>query len=158
MINQSYDTKDMYTILSPDTIKREILDPIPYEYRSQRDIDITIRNAEYTSVCPMTGLPDTGCITVHYIPKESIIELKSLKYYLLQYRNVGIFYEHVVNRGSCGSSFPKRNGSHRRFHGKRRYYLFGNSQVQNRSGLMIDGRFIVLHEATSTMAIHQCFL
>ncbi len=46
----------------------------------------------------MTGLPDFGCISIIYHPDEKIVELKSLKYYLLQYRNVGIFYEHVVNR------------------------------------------------------------
>ena len=46
----------------------------------------------------MTGLPDTGCITIKYRPDTKIIELKSLKFYLLQYRNVGVFYEHVVNR------------------------------------------------------------
>ncbi|PIP38182.1 MAG: 7-cyano-7-deazaguanine reductase, partial [Desulfobacterales bacterium CG23_combo_of_CG06-09_8_20_14_all_51_8] len=67
-------------------------------YRSKRDILITIRQPEYSSVCPMTGLPDVGCITIAYVPGETIVELKSLKYYLLQYRNVGIFYEHIVNR------------------------------------------------------------
>ena len=46
----------------------------------------------------MTGLPDMGSITIQYIPDQHIIELKSLKFYLLQYRNVGIFYEHIVNR------------------------------------------------------------
>jgi 7-cyano-7-deazaguanine reductase len=46
----------------------------------------------------MTGLPDYGSITIRYRPDSKIIELKSLKFYLLQYRNVGIFYEHVVNR------------------------------------------------------------
>ena len=46
----------------------------------------------------MTGLPDMGCITIKYRPDQKIVELKSLKFYLLQYRNVGIFYEHVVNR------------------------------------------------------------
>jgi 7-cyano-7-deazaguanine reductase len=46
----------------------------------------------------MTGLPDMGCITIEYVPDKTIIELKSLKYYLLQYRNVGIFYENIVNR------------------------------------------------------------
>jgi 7-cyano-7-deazaguanine reductase len=46
----------------------------------------------------MTGLPDFGMITIDYSPDQKIIELKSLKYYLLQYRNVGIFYEHVINR------------------------------------------------------------
>jgi 7-cyano-7-deazaguanine reductase len=69
-----------------------------YQYQNQRDIDIVIQQPEYTSVCPMTGLPDVGCITITYRPYNKIIELKSLKFYLLQYRNVGIFYEHVVNR------------------------------------------------------------
>ena len=64
----------------------------------EKDIDIEIKQPEYTSVCPMTGLPDFGCIIIKYRPNQKIIELKSLKYYLLQYRNVGIFYEHVVNR------------------------------------------------------------
>lgn len=83
---------------SPDTIRTDVLEPMPYAYRSTRDIHITIRQPEYTSVCPMTGLPDVGCITIDYVPDKTIIELKSLKYYLLQYRNVGIFYENIVNR------------------------------------------------------------
>jgi len=82
----------------PDRIQADVLDPIDYQYRNRRDIDITISQPEYTSLCPMTGLPDVGCITVRYRPDVRIIELKSLKYYLLQYRNVGIFYEHIVNR------------------------------------------------------------
>lgn len=87
-----------YEILSPDTIRTDLLDPIEYKYRQKRDIDIIIKNPEHTSVCPMTGLPDMGCITIQYIPDMHIVELKSLKFYLLQYRNVGIFYEHIVNR------------------------------------------------------------
>ena len=87
-----------YPIESPDVVKTDILVPLEYQYQGQRDIDIVIRQPEYTSVCPMTGLPDMGCITISYRPHQKIIELKSLKYYLLQYRNVGIFYEHAVNR------------------------------------------------------------
>ena len=87
-----------YTIEKPDTIKTELLDPIDYQYRERRDVDVVIRQPEFTSVCPMTGLPDFGSIIIRYRPDTRIIELKSLKYYLLQYRNVGIFYEHVVNR------------------------------------------------------------
>jgi 7-cyano-7-deazaguanine reductase len=83
---------------SPDTIKTDVLEAMEYAYRSKRDIHIIIEQPEYTSVCPMTGLPDMGCITIEYVPAETIIELKSLKYYLLQYRNVGIFYENIVNR------------------------------------------------------------
>lgn len=87
-----------YSIESPNTVKKDLLDPIDYAYASTRSIDITISQPEFTSVCPMTGLPDYGCITVRYRPDQKIIELKSLKYYFLQYRNVGMFYEHVVNR------------------------------------------------------------
>ena len=87
-----------YTIESPDIISKGMIDPIDYQYQGKRDVDITIRQPEFTSVCPMTGLPDFGRITIQYIPDSKIVELKSLKYYLMQYRNVGIFYEHVVNR------------------------------------------------------------
>ena len=87
-----------YTIENPDIIDKNMIDPIDYQYRGQRDVDITIRQPEFTSVCPMTGLPDFGRISIQYVPESKIVELKSLKYYLMQYRNVGIFYEHVVNR------------------------------------------------------------
>lgn len=87
-----------YKIEDPAVIRQDILDPIDYAYHSKRSIDITITQPEYTSVCPMTGLPDNGCIIITYRPDRKIVELKSLKYYLLQYRNVGMFYEHVVNR------------------------------------------------------------
>ncbi|OQW99661.1 MAG: 7-cyano-7-deazaguanine reductase [Desulfobacteraceae bacterium A6] len=90
--------KPSYKSETPDTIKTSILSPMDYKYRQKRDIDIEIEQPEFTSVCPMTGLPDFGCIIIRYVPDKKIIELKSLKYYLLQYRNVGIFYEHVVNR------------------------------------------------------------
>lgn len=59
---------------------------------------ITHVNPEFTSVCPKTGLPDFGTMTVRYIPDETCIELKSLKYYYLDFRNQGIFYEAVTNR------------------------------------------------------------
>ena len=92
----SGDKKIKYNIKKPETVKSDLLDPI--EYKSHRDINIVIKQPEFTSLCPMTGLPDFGCITVKYRPGKKIIELKSLKFYLLQYRNVGIFYEHAVNR------------------------------------------------------------
>lgn len=59
---------------------------------------ILTRYPEYTSMCPKTGLPDYGTITIEYEPKKHCIELKSLKLYLLAYRNLGIFYENAVNR------------------------------------------------------------
>jgi 7-cyano-7-deazaguanine reductase len=59
---------------------------------------ITTRYPEYTAVCPKTGLPDYGTITIQYKPRKSCIELKSLKMYLLAYRSLGIFYENAVNK------------------------------------------------------------
>jgi 7-cyano-7-deazaguanine reductase len=63
-----------------------------------RGYTVTIVNPEFTSVCPKTGLPDFGTITINYIPNKKCVELKSLKYYFLEYRSMGIFYETVVNR------------------------------------------------------------
>ncbi len=94
--NKSYTLP--YKIEDPSIVKTDILEPIPYAYQSKRSIDITIKQPEYTSVCPMTGLPDNGCIIINYRPDQTLVELKSFKYYLLQYRNVGMFYEHVVNK------------------------------------------------------------
>lgn len=59
---------------------------------------IIIKIPEYTALCPKTGLPDVGTITIEYEPDEYFVELKSLKYYILGYRNIGIFYENAVNR------------------------------------------------------------
>ena len=87
-----------YNVNTPDTVKIDLITTIDYKYKEVRDIDITIQQPEFTSVCPMTGLPDFGCITIRYTPNNKIVELKSLKFYMLQYRNVGIFYEHVVNK------------------------------------------------------------
>ncbi len=63
-----------------------------------RDYTIEIRCAEFTSVCPKTGQPDFGVLTFTYTPGLKCVELKSLKLYLQQFRNEGIFYEHVTNR------------------------------------------------------------
>lgn len=67
----------------------------PNQYK---DYEITISIPEYTSICPRTGLPDFGTITISYVPNKLCVELKSLKYYILAYRNLGIFYENAVNR------------------------------------------------------------
>ncbi|MBW1776085.1 MAG: NADPH-dependent 7-cyano-7-deazaguanine reductase QueF [Deltaproteobacteria bacterium] len=85
-----------YRARGPETVSPDLLEVIDYRYAG-KDIEITIEQPEYTSVCPMTGLPDFGKITIFYIPNRSLVELKSLKFYLLQYRNVGIFYEHLVH-------------------------------------------------------------
>ena len=62
------------------------------------DYEIEIHGLEFTSICPKTGLPDFGTLTIRYTPGKRCLELKSLKLYLLAYRNLGIFYENVVNR------------------------------------------------------------
>lgn len=62
------------------------------------DYEITISIPEFTSVCPKTNLPDFGTVTIRYLPDKDCLELKSLKYYILAYRNLGIFYENAVNR------------------------------------------------------------
>jgi 7-cyano-7-deazaguanine reductase len=62
------------------------------------DYEIAIEIPEFTSVCPKTGLPDFGTIVIRYVPRGRCLELKSLKEYLLAYRNLGIFYENAVNR------------------------------------------------------------
>ena len=66
--------------------------------RPERDYTITHVNPEFTSVCPKTGLPDFGTITVEYVPDQLCVELKSLKYYYLDFRSKGIFYEAVTNQ------------------------------------------------------------
>ena len=64
----------------------------------ERDYEIKIRCPEFTSVCPKTGLPDFGEIDITYVPDERCLELKALKYYLIDFRNKGIFYEAVTNQ------------------------------------------------------------
>lgn len=71
------------------------LEVFPNQYRGY---DIEMAVPEYSSVCPKTGLPDYGKLTIRYRPDKVCVELKSLKMYLLAYRNLGIFYENAVNR------------------------------------------------------------
>ena len=68
-----------------------------YDYPDQ-PVQVSIDTEEFTAVCPWTGLPDYGTLTVTYTPHVRCIELKSLKYYLLSYRDVGIVQEHAANR------------------------------------------------------------
>ena len=80
----------------------EAIDPaclltFQYEYPSQKS-QVEIDTDEFTAVCPWTGLPDYGTLTLLYFPSDKIIELKSLKYYLLSFRDVGIVQEHAANR------------------------------------------------------------
>ncbi len=80
-----------------EAIDGAVLETFPYEYAG-RDVAIDIETDEFTAVCPWSGLPDFGTVTIRYLPKTAILELKSLKYYLLSYRNVGIYQEHAVQR------------------------------------------------------------
>ena len=66
--------------------------------RPGRNYEIAVDCPEFTSVCPKTGLPDFGTIRITYVPGDHCIELKALKYYLLDYRNQGIFYEAATNK------------------------------------------------------------
>ena len=73
------------------------LEVVDNEYKD-RDYEINISIPEFNCVCPKTGLPDFGTINIVYTPKKYIVELKSLKLYVVKYRNVGIFHEHVTNK------------------------------------------------------------
>ncbi len=66
--------------------------------RPEREFEITISCPEFTSVCPMTGLPDFGEIRITYVPADLCLELKALKYYMVGFRNRGIFYEAATNQ------------------------------------------------------------
>lgn len=85
----------------PEAIQPELLECFPYEYAGKpigKDLEIVTETTEFTSVCPFSGLPDFARVTITYGPAEKCLELRSLKYYLLSYRDVGIWYEHLVNR------------------------------------------------------------
>ncbi len=86
-----------YDVEGQEAIDVDVLETFPYEYPG-KDIVINITTDEFTAVCPYSGLPDFATIKVNYIPEKLVIELRSFKYYLFSYRNVGIFQEHLVNR------------------------------------------------------------
>ena len=77
--------------------KHTDLEVVENQY-ADRDYVIDVDIPEFNCVCPKTGLPDFGTIHIKYVPDKYIIELKSLKLYMVKYRNVGIFHEHVTNR------------------------------------------------------------
>ncbi len=86
-----------FDIQNEDAIDTEVLEAIPFEYPDSAT-EVVYETDEFTCVCPWTGLPDFGHLMVSYLPDRSLVELKSLKYYLTSYRNVGIIQEHAVNR------------------------------------------------------------
>jgi len=95
-------TEDKYAsrrfdIESEDAIDVAVLEAIPFEYPGSAT-EVVYETEEFTAVCPWTGLPDFARLIITYVPQEKLVELKSLKYYLTSFRNVGILQEHAVNR------------------------------------------------------------
>ncbi len=85
----------------PEAIDAGVLECFEYEYAGTpigSNAEIVTTTDEFTSVCPFSGLPDFARVTITYTPARHCIELRSLKYYLTSYRDVGIWYEHLVNR------------------------------------------------------------
>jgi 7-cyano-7-deazaguanine reductase len=78
-----------------DAINVAVLETFPYKGHKQ---SINYTTTEFSAVCPFSGLPDYGKLIIDYQPKDHIVELKSLKYYITSYRNVGIYQEHLTNR------------------------------------------------------------
>jgi 7-cyano-7-deazaguanine reductase len=82
---------------SAEAIDLTVLETIPFDYPDSAT-EVVYETEEFTFVCPWTGLPDFCRLVIRYVPHQSLVELKSLKYYLTSYRNVGILQEHAVNR------------------------------------------------------------
>ena len=76
-------------------IRVDLLEHFPYEGKKQK---INYETKEFSAVCPFSGLPDYACFKMFYIPKARIVELKSLKYYLTSFRQVGMYQEHITQR------------------------------------------------------------
>jgi len=86
-----------FDIQKEDAIDVAVLEAIPFDYPGSAT-EVVYETDEFTAVCPWTGLPDFARLAIRYVPDKSLVELKSLKYYLTSYRNVGILQEHAVNR------------------------------------------------------------
>lgn len=86
-----------FDIEKEEAIDSAVLEAIPFGY-SGSATEVAYETEEFTFVCPWTGLPDFARLVMSYVPSCSLVELKSLKYYLTSYRNVGILQEHAVNR------------------------------------------------------------
>lgn len=86
-----------FDIQKEEAIDSAVLEAVPFDY-SDSATEVVYETEEFTFVCPWTGLPDFARLIIRYIPACSLVELKSLKYYLTSYRNVGILQEHAVNR------------------------------------------------------------
>ncbi len=78
-----------------DALRPDLLETFPYDGVEQ---EIRCDTDEFSAVCPFSGLPDIATLTITYVPAGRCVELKSLKYYLMSYRNVGIYQEHATDR------------------------------------------------------------
>jgi len=86
-----------FDIQKEEAIDAAVLETTPFDYPDSAT-EVVYETEEFTSVCPWTGLPDFARLVIRYVPQHTLVELKSLKYYLTSYRNVGILQEHAVNR------------------------------------------------------------
>ena len=97
-LKQQYESLEWSGPIDDESVvQSDSLLTFPYEY-SGSDTEVSIDTDEFTAVCPWTGLPDFGTLVVTYVPGDVCLELKSVKYYLLAYHNVGIVQEHAANR------------------------------------------------------------
>ena len=111
METDKYDTR-RFDVNGEEAIDVAVLEAIPFDYAQDKPFEYPSERAgsssgsatevvyetdEFTAVCPWTGLPDFANLVIRYVPDKSLVELKSLKYYLTSYRNVGILQEHAVN-------------------------------------------------------------
>ena len=90
-------TSRRFDIQQEEAIDLAVLEAVPFDYPDSVT-EVVYETEEFTFVCPWTGLPDFCRLVIRYVPAYSLVELKSLKYYLTSYRNVGILQEHAVNR------------------------------------------------------------
>lgn len=79
-----------------ENIKKDILEWFPYQHKGE-DINLVTKTEEFSCLCPWSNLPDQADVVIEYTPKERCLELKSFKFYIVSYRDVGMFHEHVVN-------------------------------------------------------------
>lgn len=84
-------------VRGPETLRPDILLTFDYAYPERRS-EVLIESEEFTAVCPWSGLPDFGTLRIRYVPERLLLELKSLKYYLLGFRSVGLVQEHAAAR------------------------------------------------------------
>ncbi len=97
MLESDKYTLKRFDVQTLEDVDVAVLEAIAFEYPGS-NTEVVYETDEFTAVCPWTGLPDFAKLVITYVPDQSLVELKSLKYYLTSYRNVGILQEHAINR------------------------------------------------------------